>query len=113
VTVSDGTNSCVGTVSAGQCTLTLPANGSYTLTATYAGDSNFALSASAAFTHQVCGAASVIITNTADNGAGSLRQGLTDVCSNGTITFSADFNTPQTITLTGGAILINKDLTLS
>ncbi len=45
VTVSDGTNSCTGTVAAGQCTVTLNPPGAKTLTATYTGDSDFQLSA--------------------------------------------------------------------
>ena len=38
VTVSDGVDSCTGTVTAAQCSITLTTAGSRTLTATYAGD---------------------------------------------------------------------------
>jgi len=41
VTVSDGVDSCTGTVAAGTCTITLTTVGARTLTATYAGDANF------------------------------------------------------------------------
>ncbi len=41
VTVSDGTDSCSGTVAAGTCDLTFTSTGAKTLTATYAGDANF------------------------------------------------------------------------
>ncbi len=41
VTVSDGVNSCSGTVIAGMCSMALTTPGPRTLTATYAGDSNF------------------------------------------------------------------------
>ncbi len=41
VTVSDGAASCTGSVAAGTCTLTPTTAGAKTLTATYAGDSNF------------------------------------------------------------------------
>lgn len=41
VTVSDGTDSCVGTVAAGSCSLTLTTTGARILTATYAGDTDF------------------------------------------------------------------------
>ena len=41
LTVSDGVNSCIGTVAAGSCTVNLTTAGLRTLTATYAGDSNF------------------------------------------------------------------------
>ena len=57
VTVSDGTISCTGTVAAGQCSLTFTTPGAKSLTATYAGDSNFNGSASAAEPHTVNGAA--------------------------------------------------------
>ncbi len=53
VTVSDGTVSCTGTVAAGSCSLTFTSAGAKTLTATYAGDSNFSGSTSASVSHQV------------------------------------------------------------
>src|SRR5207248_418038 len=53
VTVSDGTVNCVGTVAAGTCALTPTSAGAKTLTATYAGDGNFAGSVSAGTAHTV------------------------------------------------------------
>jgi uncharacterized repeat protein (TIGR01451 family) len=53
VTVSDGVNSCTSTVVAGQCDVTLTTSGPRTLTATYAGDSNFNGSPSAGEPHTV------------------------------------------------------------
>jgi len=53
VTVSDGVNSCTGTVAAGTCTITLTTTGARTLTATYAGDANFNGSTSAGVAHTV------------------------------------------------------------
>jgi uncharacterized repeat protein (TIGR01451 family)/CSLREA domain-containing protein len=53
VTVSDGVNNCVGTVAAGTCNITLTTAGARTLTATYAGDTNFAGSVSAGVPHTV------------------------------------------------------------
>ena len=47
VTVTDGTASCSSTVAAATCTLTLTGAGPKTLTATYAGDANFASSSDA------------------------------------------------------------------
>jgi len=41
VTVSDGVNSCTGTVASGSCSLVLNTPGNRTLTATYSGDGNF------------------------------------------------------------------------
>ena len=65
VTVSDGTSSCTGTVAAGQCSLTFTSGGAKSLTATYAGDSNFDGSTSAAEAHQV-NAANTTTTVTSD-----------------------------------------------
>ena len=53
VTVSDGVDTCTATVAAGQCTLALSTIGSRTLTATYAGDSNFNASTSGGNPHTV------------------------------------------------------------
>jgi len=53
VTVSDGTNSCTGTVGTGQCSITFSTGGTKSLTATFAGDVNFNGSVSGAETHQV------------------------------------------------------------
>ena len=53
VTVSDGTVSCTATVAAGQCSLTFTSAGAKSLTATYAGDTSFSGSTSAAEAHQV------------------------------------------------------------
>ncbi len=53
VTVSDGVNSCVGTVSAGSCNVALTTVGNRTLTATYAGDANYTGSVSAGVAHTV------------------------------------------------------------
>jgi large repetitive protein len=66
VTVSDGTISCTGTVAAGQCSLTFTSPGARSLTATYAGDSSFAGSTSAAEAHTV-NQASTSTTITSDN----------------------------------------------
>jgi len=57
VTVSDGTASCVGTVTAGSCALTPTTAGAKTLIATYAGSANFAGSASTGTAHAVNAAA--------------------------------------------------------
>jgi hypothetical protein len=54
VTVSDGAGtSCSATAAAGSCTLTFLTAGTRTLTASYAGDANFASSVSDPSTHQV------------------------------------------------------------
>jgi len=51
VTVSDGTDSCTGTVAAGTCNITFSSAGSKTITSTYAGDANFNGSTSAGVAH--------------------------------------------------------------
>ena len=56
VTVSDGVDSCIGTVAAGTCNITLTTQGARTLTAAYAGDTDFAGSTSAGESHYVNGA---------------------------------------------------------
>jgi Ca2+-binding RTX toxin-like protein len=53
VTVSDGTDSCTGTVAAGQCSLTFTSAGTKNLTASYTGDGNFSSSTSAPESHAV------------------------------------------------------------
>src|SRR4029078_13036791 len=53
VTVSDGTANCMAAVSAGTCNLTSTTVGAKTITATYAGDTNYNGSASAGAPHTV------------------------------------------------------------
>jgi subtilisin family serine protease len=53
VTVSDGVDSCTGTVAAGACAITLTTVGARALTATYAGGGSFGASTSAAEPHTV------------------------------------------------------------
>src|SRR5688572_30839251 len=58
-------------------------------------------------------AATITVTNTNDSGAGSLRQAIADVAAGGTINFGPDiFATSQTITLTSGQLVIDKNLTI-
>src|SRR5204863_5644381 len=52
-TVSDGTTTCIGTVAAGQCSLTSANTGVKSVTASYATDGNFNSSTSAAVNHTV------------------------------------------------------------
>ena len=54
MTITDGTQSCTGTVAAGQCSITFTTAGAKSLTATYAGDTTYSASpASAVSSHQV------------------------------------------------------------
>src|SRR5688572_11520021 len=112
VTVSGGAETCSAAVAAGQCSLVLNGTGTRTITATYAGDTNFNTSSDTE-DHQVCG--STLVTTNADSGAGSLRQIIADACDGATITFdtAGTFSTPQTITLTTGELVIAKNLTIN
>ncbi|HEY4423043.1 MAG TPA: tandem-95 repeat protein [Pyrinomonadaceae bacterium] len=112
VTVSGGAETCSAPVATGQCSLVLNATGLRTITATYAGDTNFNTSSDTE-DHTVCG--SSLVTTTADSGAGSLRQTIANACDGATINFDSAgvFATPQTITLTSGEILVDKNLTIN
>jgi uncharacterized delta-60 repeat protein len=55
VTVSDGVDSCTGTAATGSCLLTFKSNGTKSLTASYAGDTNFNSSISLSVSHTVTG----------------------------------------------------------
>ena len=57
-------------------------------------------------------AATLIVINTADNGAGSLRAALAAASDGDTIRFDAALN-GQTIGLTGGELVIDKNITIS
>ncbi|MEP6900146.1 MAG: carboxypeptidase regulatory-like domain-containing protein [Actinomycetota bacterium] len=92
VTVTDGVNSCTGTVAAGQCNIQLTTVGSRTLTATYTtGDANFNASpASAGVSHTVNAAptaASVTISGRVltSDGRGIYRARITLTNTNGQV----------------------------
>jgi uncharacterized repeat protein (TIGR01451 family) len=57
-------------------------------------------------------AATITVTNTNDSGVGSLRQAINDASSGDTVDFDSSLN-GQTITLTSGELLIDKDLTIA
>jgi Big-like domain-containing protein len=67
VTVSDGTNQCIAAVSAGQCDVTFTSAGAKSLTATYAGDTNYNGSASSPATAHTVNKADTTTTITSDN----------------------------------------------
>ena len=66
VTVSDGTESCTGTVAAGNCSIAFTSAGAKSLTATYAGNANFNGSASTPSTPHLVNKADTTITITSD-----------------------------------------------
>jgi len=58
-------------------------------------------------------AAMITVTNTNDSGAASLRQAIANAAPGDTIDFDATvFSSPQTITLTSGELIIDKNLTI-
>jgi hypothetical protein len=65
VIVSDGVDSCTGTVAGGSCAITITTQGNRTLTAVYAGDANFNGSTSAGQSHTVNAAPTATPTDTA------------------------------------------------
>ena len=76
---------------------------------------------SSATTVTVC-PTTATVTNTNDNGAGSLRQAISDLCVSGTVNFSnttaggaTNFfdGSAHTITLTTGELLVNKNVTIT
>jgi len=97
VTVSDGVDSCIGTVAAGACSLTLTTNGARTLTATYAGDSNFNGSASVGSSHSVDATPPDVTINQA--------AGQADPTNASPINFTVVFTEPVTGFATGDVTL--------
>ncbi len=110
VTVSGGAETCSAPVATGQCSLVLNTTGIRTITATYAGDTNFNTSSDTE-EHTVCGDS--VVTTTADSGAGSLRQIIANACDDSTITFDIAGAGPHTITLTTGELVVDKNLTIN
>jgi hypothetical protein len=72
VTVSDGTQSCVGTAATQQCTIAFTSPGTKSLVADYAGDADFDPSTSVPYTHVVYRAATTTALSAEDNPDGSV-----------------------------------------
>jgi hypothetical protein len=70
VMVSDGVDSCSGSVAAGSCSLTLLTVGARTLTATYLGDANFSASPASAGAGHTVDATAPVVTTQAATGVG-------------------------------------------
>jgi hypothetical protein len=86
----------------------------HNIRADYSGDGNFDPSQSNVVA-QVVNACSnnPVVTSTADNGAGTLREALANVCTGNTITFNIAGPGPHTITLTTGELAVTKDVTIN
>ena len=96
-----------------QCQTSTLTSGTHNIRADYSGDGNFDPSMSNVVA-QVVNACSQdpIVTTTADDGAGSLREALADVCTGDTITFDIAGDGPHTILLTTGELQVAKNVTV-
>jgi hypothetical protein len=88
------------------------ANSPHTINADYSGDSTY--DASSGTLQQTVNPCTnpAIVTTAADDGAGSLRQAIADVCDGGTITFDMT-QVVSPITLTSGELVIDKNVTIT
>jgi N-acetylneuraminic acid mutarotase len=105
VTVSDGTNNCIGTVAASTCQLTPTTSGAKTLTASYASDGNFANSTSAGVPHAVNQAPTITSTSNTTFTVGT--AGLFTVTATGfpASTFSETGALPSGVILSAAGVL--------
>lgn len=89
--------------------------GSHSISASYSGDTNLDPSNGSLAGSQVVNCVSIVVSNTNDSGAGSLRHAILGACPGGTITFAAGLTSggPATIVLTSGELLIDKNLTIT
>jgi len=100
VTVSDGTNNCSAAIAAGQCNITFTSAGAKSLTATYAGDTNYNTSASSPATSHTVNPAD---TTTTVTNAASLNSTPTVVGQSYAVNWSVTVNAPGAlgVALTG------------
>jgi CSLREA domain-containing protein/uncharacterized repeat protein (TIGR01451 family) len=100
VTVTDGVDSCTGTVAAGSCSVTLHTSGVRTLIATYSGDANFLSSSSTGTAHLVDTPPTATVTNgvcsDVSQSAGTLTFTLFDAAGN-PMTFTLVSNSNPTL----------------
>jgi len=97
-----------------QCQTSTLTAGTHNIRADYSGDGNFDPSQSNIVAQVVIACTpNPIVTSTADNGAGTLREALANVCSGTTITFNIAGAGPHTITLTTGELQVAKNVTIN
>ena len=96
-----------------ECQTSTLTAGTHNIRADYSGDGNFDPSQSNLVEQVVIACAEdPIVTSTADDGPGSLREAIAQVCSGDTITFDIAGAGPHTITLTTGELVVAKDVTI-
>jgi CSLREA domain-containing protein len=104
VMVSDGVNSCAGTVAAGSCAVALNTAGNRTLTATYQGDTNYAASPASAGAGHVVGTVTWSgASSAAYNTNGNWNTGLTPGSSDTVIIPTAGVTNNPTISAAASA----------
>jgi hypothetical protein len=102
--VSDGVNSCAGTVAAGSCAVALNTAGNRTLTATYQGDTNYAASPASAGAGHVVGTVTWSgASSAAYNTNGNWNTGLTPGSSDTVIIPTAGVTNNPTISAAASA----------
>ena len=95
VTVSDGQgDNCTATAAVGSCSISFPASGTKTLSAIYAGDSNFATSSSANSSHTINAAATTTTITAHTPNLSLVNQPIT-------VNFAVAVNSPGAGTPTG------------
>ncbi len=108
VTVTDGVNSCTGTVAAGSCQVSLATLGARTLTASYAGTANYTASTSAGVAHTVQANGATVSVS------GSPSSSVTGQTVTFTATVSGSSGTPTgTVQFSDGASPIGSPVALS
>jgi uncharacterized repeat protein (TIGR01451 family) len=99
-----------------QCQTSTLTAGTHAIRADYSGDGNFDPSQSNTVTQTVIACTSnPVVTSTADNGAGTLREALGNVCStpNNVITFNIAGSGPHTITLSTAELVVGRDAVIN
>jgi hypothetical protein len=106
VTVTDGVDSCTGTVAAGSCAITLTTTGTRTLTAAYSGDAGYAVD-TATTTHTVGGASTTTsITSQTPNPSDSGQTYRVAF----SVTSGASGTPTGTVTVSEGAVSCNASV---
>ena len=93
-------------------TVTVADHGSTTFTATSTDAAGNTSACSSGFTYTSC-SSGVVVTSTADAGAGSLREAIANACGTAVITFNIAGAGPHTLTLTSGELTVDKNLAIA